>query len=79
MSKATKIRSVEFVGSGIAGCPLIHGNSRDLKCGAVYAVDSVKEEAGMLLLRVSDAKGKIIGLFPAQWFNPLSRRPPLAN
>lgn len=68
-----KSKKVEFVGSGIAGCPLIKGNSHDLNIGSVYDIDKTKEEAGMLLLRVSDNAGKIIGTFPAQWFNPLSR------
>lgn len=68
-----KSKKVQFVGSGIPDCPLVRGNSRELRVGTVYDIDNTKEEAGMLLLRISDSAGRIIGTFPAQWFNPLSR------
>ena len=40
-----KSKKVQFVGSGIAGCPLIKGNSHDLSIGSVYDIDKTKEEA----------------------------------
>ena len=68
-----EIRKAEFVGSGISGCPLVRGDSHDLKCGNVYLIDKSQEEAGMLLLKICDQTGKILGTFPAQWFNPIPK------
>ena len=68
-----EFRNVEFVGSGIQGCPLVRGDSHALKCGNVYEIKKSHVEAGMLLLRICDQTGKILGTFPAQWFNPTYR------
>ncbi len=64
---------VQFVGTGISGCPFVKGNSQKLECGTFYFVKATKEEAGMLILSVSDCLGKTLGWYPAQWFNPTYR------
>ena len=66
-------QQVQFIGCGIDGFPFLRGNSRNLKCGNIYDVKGIREEAGEVMLKVSDTTGKIVGTFPAQWFNPLSR------
>lgn len=71
MSK--EIKKVQFVGSGISGCPLVRGNSSDLKCGNIYDIDNTRVEAGMLLLKICDHNGRILGTFPAQWFTPMPK------
>jgi len=63
---------VQFVGSGIMGCPFVKGNSQKLEYGTFYFVKATKEEAGMLILSVSDLLGKSLGWYPAQWFNPMN-------
>lgn len=64
---------VEFLGTGMMGCPFVSGNCQKLIAGVFYLVKSNKTVAGMLMLDICDTFGNDIGCFPSQWFNPTYR------